>query len=444
MSVERMRARIENINKALEMNKSYFRHVRINNYLYGQAVYMLGDYPARVYTQVTDYDRVLVKQLADAGVKLIQLHEDWNDPCRLYGADKYSSSDPEGARSFVELCHSHGIKVIAYVSTGFINEFDPDFKEEYSVSDDIACSFYYKYRRCDVGHPGWRKFITEKTLSAMDNYSFDGIYNDLGYSKFDKSIGEFGLAEDAYDPELEDALGEIYHKIKQRNGIYKIHIDANNKPPCRDRTYDYIWIGEGVEASKSPIGIGKDFYDYVVPCHMHFNERVSSHLEFVKTIPFMQFPLHKTGRIVKANNLDLPGVKYFGGPLEDFFRRVRAYNDTHPDGPYVRSHWSMIPDDPEDFNIWEKYSKLYQPMVTDNSVAYIELRECTEILSSLSNPQIVASMFVNEKIYIVASNLSGKPYELVLKNKWENRETGEVSSKFTIKENDILFLVSNW
>ena len=110
MSIERMRLRIENANRAFEVNKKYFRCVRINNYFYGQAVYNLGDYPARVYTQVTDYDRELIQQLADAGVSLVQLHEDWNDANRLYGADKWSSSDPNGLRSFIDLCHSHGIK----------------------------------------------------------------------------------------------------------------------------------------------------------------------------------------------------------------------------------------------------------------------------------------------------------------------------------------------
>ena len=193
MSIERMRLRIENANRAFEVNKKYFRRVRINDYLYGQAIYTLGDYPKRVYTQVTDYDCELIKQLSDAGVSLIQLHEDWNDASRLHGADKWSSSDPDGLISFIDLCHSHGIKVIPYVSTGFINEFDPCFKEEFSLYKEPLPGLYYKYRKCDVGVPEWRKFVTEKSLSVMDNYGFDGIYNDLGYAKFDRSISEFAL-----------------------------------------------------------------------------------------------------------------------------------------------------------------------------------------------------------------------------------------------------------
>ena len=113
MSVEKLRGRIDNINRAEQANRKYFRRIRINDYLYGQAIYTLGDYPARVYTAVTDYDRELIKSMDDAGVRLIQLHEDWNDCCRLYGADKFSSSDPDGTREFVELCHSHNIKVIS-------------------------------------------------------------------------------------------------------------------------------------------------------------------------------------------------------------------------------------------------------------------------------------------------------------------------------------------
>ena len=52
-------------------------------------------------------------------------------------------------------------------------------------------------------------------------------------------------------------------------------------------------------------------------------------------------------------------------------------------------------------------------MVTENSLAYIELRDCAEILSPIEN-DVYASMFVNEDVYLVLSNLTGKPYELKL------------------------------
>ena len=157
----KLQSRIRHITNAAEAVRSCYKRVRIRDYLFGQAVYNLGDYPARVYSDITDYDRALIENLADSGVQLIQLHEDWNDVCRLYGGDKFSSSDPQGTRNFVEYCHSRGIKVIAYVSTGYFHEPDPDFREEYTLSKEFLASLYYKYRKCNLGHPGWRKYITE-------------------------------------------------------------------------------------------------------------------------------------------------------------------------------------------------------------------------------------------------------------------------------------------
>ena len=83
---------------------------------------------------------------------------------------------------------------------------------------------------------------------------------------------------------------------------------------------------------------------------------------------------------------------------------------------------------------------LYKPMVEENSVVYMELSDCDEILSPISE-RIVASMFVNEEMYLVVSNLSDKPYTLELKNTWKNRETDEVGKVFTVPKNKICFLV---
>ena len=41
--------------------------------------------------------------------------------------------------------------------------------------------------------------------------------------------------------------------------IYKLHADRNNQPPCHDRVYDYLWIGEAVSQSEDSVGVGKDY-----------------------------------------------------------------------------------------------------------------------------------------------------------------------------------------
>jgi hypothetical protein len=79
-------------------------------------------------------------------------------------------------------------------------------------------------------------------------------------------------------------------------------------------------------------------------------------------------------------------------------------------------------------------------MVEENSLAYIELRECGDILSPL--PQdVYASMFVNEKMYLAVSNLTDQAYTLVLKDHWRDRVTGKLSNSFTIEAGKISFLI---
>lgn len=441
MTIEQQRARIENINNAEKGNRHYFRRIRIRDYLAGQSIYTLGDYPTRISADPTEYDQALLRKMADAGVQLIQLHEDWNDPLCLYGANKYSAVDPQGLKNFVELCHSYGIKVIPYVSTGYFEVKDPSYNPAYSKYDTCWKFNCHSYMKGNYGSAHWRNFIIPKSLEIMDEYGFDGLYNDWGYDAWEHELAgrKTIMPKDWYDPQAEDLLGQIYSEIKHRGGVYKLHCDRNNAPPCKDRVYDYLWIGEWVE--DSPNGVGKEYQPYVVPCldRRRTPERTQEE-HFAYTIPFLQFPLLKNGRPVLGNNLEVPNVTYYGGDEQNFYGRIRDYMKEHPNGPYVYSFWSSIPDDPNEFDLWTKYWQLYRPMVTENSLAYIELRECDEICSKLEQ-EVYASMFVNEKTYMVVSNLTDKPYELTLKDKWQDRMTGAVSNTFVIPREKILFLV---
>ena len=87
LTLEQHRKRIENINSAEAANKKYFRRHRIRDYIPGQAIYHLGDYPNPFSISPTEYDRELIKSFSENGVGLIQIHEDWNDSIRRFGAD---------------------------------------------------------------------------------------------------------------------------------------------------------------------------------------------------------------------------------------------------------------------------------------------------------------------------------------------------------------------
>jgi len=447
LTLSQHRARIANINSAEAGNRQYLHRHRIRDYLPGQAVYNLGDYPAKFSIEPTEYDYNMLKDMAEHGVELIQLHEEWNDSIRRFGADKYSSHDPEGLHHFIDLCHSFGIKIIPYISSGYLHEYDPDFREEFTQRVNCCINgMYFRYRNCSASCAEWREFILPHTFQVLDRYAFDGIYNDWGMDSTYRISGYLKKDNiDIYDPDAEDLLSTIYTEVKKRGGIYKLHCDRNNGAPCIDRVYDYLWIGECV--NDTTVGVGKSFLPYVVPCQDKARDNLTPLDEyFASVIPFMQFPLLTTrGRPVTSKRIE-QDVPYYGndnspfGWIEyEFSKRVGDYMKDHPDGPYSYSLWSAVPDNPDEYGIWCHYLDLYRPMVEENSVAYIELRDCADILSPLPE-QIYASMFVNEEKYLVVSNMTDASYELRLRDKWIDRENGMAGSIFTVPSKRILFL----
>ena len=139
---------------------------------------------------------------------------------------------------------------------------------------------------------------------------------------------------------------------------------------------------------------------------------------------------------------NVPGVTYYQeltAGKRGWHNSIHEYMKEHPNGPYVYSLWSSIPDAPENLDVWSHYLALYRPMVEENSLVYVELTECADVLSPIESG-VYASMFVNEEKYLTVSNFTGKPYELRLSGIWENRESAERSTSFTVPNGRIIFL----
>lgn len=455
LTLSQHRDRIENLRTVRKNIKRMTREMRIHDYKPGQIIYYLGDYPQKISIKPTEYDYNLLKSYAEKGVDMIQVHEEWNDTIELYGFDKYRSCDHEGMLEFVEMCHSFGIKIIPYCSSSYIHELSKHYKECFSRGFGGCVDMHYKYRYGWAGSPEWREFILPRTFNIMDTYGFDGIFNDWGY---DWELSEFvdipperrnydlnGLAK--FDPEAEDFIHMIYDGVKSRGGIYKMHVGYYDSAPVRWKCYDYLWIGEG--EFDAQYGAGKNLEPYMVPCPdkprmtRYGKERFDMDAYFASTIPFVQFPLLTHGRPTMGQCIDVPGVTQYNTTQEDhlyhYFEQVRDFASAHPDGPYIYSEWSQIPDDVEDYPRWCHYLELYKGMTEEETVVFMEINETDDILSKIPE-NVIVSEFVNEERYMVVSNMTAEPYTVTLKEPWLNRETDEICKEFIIPSKRMTFL----
>lgn len=416
------------------------RRFTVHDYIPGQVIYNLGEYPAPFSIRPTEYDYNLIKSLSERGVGLIQIHEEWNDSMRRLGADKFSSHDPEGMREFISLCHQFGIKVLPYISSGFFDVRDPDFTEEFCPRWKSSLdSSYYRYRLCDPASQKWRKYLTEKIEGLLTDYEFDGIYNDMGFP-VDYSVKNEGYLD--YDPYLDEMLLDIYALVTRNGGIVKIHEGTCLCPRTTEKCYDYLWVGEGVRTLDKMREIAR-FEPYVVPCpDFRFMSRDDENAFYTGSIGLMQFPLRVDGRPITGERAEVLGVDYIYNPQNDeklHFDKVKKWHDTHPDGPHVYSEWSAIPDDTVMRERWLDYLSLYKPTVTEGSTAFIDV-DGGELFHGERSENIITSLFVNENRYLTVTNLGKERLSVDLKDEWLDRQTGLRTKSLSLDAGEIKFL----
>lgn len=451
LTLEEHRSRTENTKYARENVLECFRELRVCDYIPGQVDYHLGDRPAKFSLAPTEYDEALLTKMAERGFAWIQLHEDWRDSLRLYGGTNFTSFDDAGLQKFIDLCHSLGLKVIPYISSTYFNPEDPDYDHAFSRMDDFGWQCQWlKYVACWSGSPEWRKYNYEHAFETIDRYGFDGIYNDMGYDSFLKFYfaevrknGKYTshLKELPYDPEVEDYLGMIYGELKRRGLSYKVHIGDFLPPPCKDKVYDYLWVGEAGENIRNIVQC-KSFEPFLVPGFDRRSAPIDNpELPYALTIPFAQFPLLYHGRPVGMQDTSdiIARLSKYDDPEGITNDRARQWYLAHPDGPHTYSEWSSIPDDPEEFDRASRYLALYKPMVSEDSIARIQITKASFICSEIPE-EVYISMFTNEKQYLVVSNTTDKPYTLELSDMWKDRETQKQGKSFTVPSERILFL----
>ncbi len=427
-SAEDQRRRLLNISECEHGIRRCLRRHLIQDYLPGQVVYNLGEYPCRKPWDPDDWDERALDGLKAAGIELVQLHDEWNDLLRLFGAHKFRPLNEPGFRRFVDMVHRRGMKLIVYASSGFFDRRDPDFREEWARPWDLV-EIYWHCAYCSPASPGWRAYLLPRMMALLDDYGVDGIYNDLGYKpiypKDPPPAADEILAfeeSETRDGALEDLLGIIYGEVKKRHGIVKIHYHTQALPKLENRIYDYLWVGESVRDADGLREAVKGYPAYVVPCLDMSRAKIEKEDDlYLHAIPYMQFPLLLGGRPFTGERAMIPGIKY--QPEEtDFWtahcRRIWRYYQEHPKGPYSYGWWDSCPGRPEARPTHEKWLKLYRPMVEPGTVAYLEIGE-TDLFEGPLPAGVVASAFANRDLHLVLANYSRGPVKVETRRQFE-------------------------
>ena len=444
------RWRLRNLADANQVVCSCLREQALAGYLAGQVTYNLGEYPARFSIAPTEYDEQLLRQFAEHGVTLIQIHEEWNDSQRCLGADKFSSHDPEGLRRFVETAHVMGMRVLLYASTGFFEATDPNFMPEWAHPASHLVELYYDYARCSPASPSWRAYILPRLARIMDEFGVDGLYDDLGYIPLhqlqpaDPSHVSPTPETDGHDAALEDLLGLVMCLAHKRGGVLKIHHSGSGCPKGHSRIYDYLWVGEGVQDLDSLRRDTKNLEAYVVPCPDMSRAAIQNEDDlYLHSVPYVQFPLRVDGRPCTGQRAAVPGMNYRRG--EDCFwtRHMRAVwqqYQQHPDSPPMYGWWDSFPGRPTARSRWFHHLDLYRPMVKDGSHAWVEIQDGS--LFVLPVPAgLTASLFVNEAVYLVLANYGRSPVEISSLWTWRDRETGQTGQTLAVPPRTLRYLV---
>ena len=418
------RRRLENIGRCHSAIRSCMRKHLITDYLPAQCCYNLGEYPARKPWTLESCDEEELDQLRDHGIQLIQLFDEWADPLRLFGGDKFTPANPDAVGRFIDMAHERGMKVLPYASTCFLQRTDLDFRQAWSREGDNLEVGFWNMARCSPASPDWRAHLLPRIIRVLDEFGADGIYIDGGYvwnvakrlhTPAQDEVVAFQETPD-YDGAFTDLLALIYSEVKRRGGVLKLHVSGCQRPQSGElKVYDYLWVGEGVGNAERIREAVKNHPPYVVPCiDMTFAKVVGDDEPFLHGVPYMQFPLLQAGKPFTGQRASIPGVKYPKGEKDWWIQRCRAiwkHYQAHPDGPHTYGIWDHLPGRPETRSTHARWLKQYLPMVEEGTWAYLEIGD-SDMFAQPLPPHVVASAFANRDLYLVLANYGQAPVEI--------------------------------
>jgi hypothetical protein len=423
-TAEDHRRRLEKIGRCHNAIRSCMRKHLITGYQPAQCCYNLGEYPARKPWTLGPYDEEELDRLRDHGIQLIQLFDEWADPLRLFGGDKFTPADSAAVCRFIDMAHERGMKVLPYASTCFLQRTDPDFRQAWSREGDNLEVGFWNMARCSPASPGWRAYLLPRIIRVLDEFGADGIYIDGGYvwnaakrlhSPAEDEIVAFEETPE-YDGAFTDLMALIYGEVKRRGGMLKLHVSGDQRPRSGElKVYDYLWVGEGVGNAERMREAVKNHPPYVVPCiDMTYATVAGDDEPFLHAIPYMQFPLLQAGKPFTGQRASIPGVEYPRGEEDWWVQRCRAiweHHQANPDGPHTYGIWDHLPGRPEARSAHARWLRQYMPMVEEGTWAWLEIGESTLFAHPLPKG-IVASAFANRELYVVLANYGEEAVEV--------------------------------
>jgi hypothetical protein len=244
-----------------------------------------------------------------------------------------------------------------------------------------------------------------------------------------------------HDGAFADLLALIYADVKRRGGILKLHVNAAEMPMAGIlKTYDYLWVGEGVAEADALRTLTKNHTPYLVPCiDMGFAATESEDEPYLQSIPYMQFPVSMGGRIFTGERGFVPGVSY----KDDFWlKRCKdtfAQYQADPTKLHTYSAWDAVPGNPNARPTYARWLKRYKPLVEEGTMAWLEIGDSTLFSGSLPEG-VVASAFANRDLHLVLANYGREAVEVKTASAYVDTATDAKSDTWKIPARSLVIL----
>ena len=436
--------------------QSCFQRQRIYDYKPGCVCYRFGHYPTRNPYYPTGADWELLDMYRENGVEMLIVFEEWSDISGYFGKQPTQPINKEGFRRFIVESHRRGLKVLPYISPGYMEVRHPSYRPEWSRGAGHLVEVYQDLDKLCPGSPGHRVQFFCSVERLMDSYDLDGFYWDGGLGlgrpgcsnpKHDNHIHFAELAtdeatdvdhltDDVVKGKLNEAfcalwnefLCEIYVRVKNRDGIVVAHIGSDTPSPFQDKCWDYQLLGEGIGDVLVSVEKTK-YYDPYVIRNQDWSRLITNwkegdftpqlelvpgivDLSMATSVPYLQFPwLYGGCRGKEEDQTTIPGVQW----KQEWDHWTEWRKALQKAGrPFLTT--GIVRDR------YFEYLRIYRQMTKPNTIAYIEVKAIEEERFPGTEGSRRVSVFVNDSLWVAIGHLGTEPQKVLVRPLQDNDE----------------------